>query len=249
MYTAFIVDDEKHQQETLVDLLTENFPQYSVAAVCSSVPEAVEKIKSLKPQLVFLDVVMPPHTGFDLLTQLEERNFEVIFTTSHEQYAIHAFKVSAVDYLLKPFGKNELGDALKKFEGKISDKKSSRHMEVLLQNLNSTALDHTKIALPTLSGFVFVQVKDIVRCKADNTYTTFFISDKRQFVVSKSMKECEELLRDFNFFRTHVSHLINMNQISEYLKGDGGTVKMTDGASVDVSRHKKDEFLKQLRKI
>ncbi len=249
MYSVAIVDDEKHQQEHLTELLQKHFPLYRIATICSSVDEGIEKIKSLQPQLVFLDVIMPPYTGFDLLNRLPERNFDVIFTTSYENFALQAFKVSAVDYLLKPFGKDLLQDALAKFEEKFSSKQSRQHLEVLLHNINQPVSANTKIALPTLTGFVFVEVKDIVRCRADNTYTTVSLTDKRQLVISRSIKECETMLGDFNFFRSHVSHLINMNHITEYLKGDGGTVKMSDGASVDISRLRKEEFLKRLNKL
>ncbi len=249
MYKTLIVDDEPAQQDLLKGMLLKNFPQFELMEICNSVDEGLAKIKSLHPQLVFLDVVMPPKTGFDLLSDLKEIDFEVIFTTSFEQYAIKAFKVSAVDYLLKPFGLNELRCALEKFEQQFSMKHSLEHIQSLLHNISLNTSDKIKIALPTLNGFVFVQVNDIVRCESDNTYTTFFFADKRTLVTSKTIKDCEELLCDYNFFRIHNSHLINMRYIREYIKGDGGQVKMTDGSMVDVSRRKKDEFVHLLKKL
>ncbi len=249
MYPVAIVDDEKHQQDHLTELLQKHFPDYRIVATCSSVEDGVEKINLFRPILIFLDVVMPPYNGFDLLNRIPERNFDVIFTTSYEHFALQAFKVSAVDYLLKPFGKKELQEALSKFEAKKSSLQSRKHLDILLQNVSQPVSENTKIALPTLTGFIFVEVKDIVRCRADNTYTTVSLIDKRQIVISRSIKECEAMLEDFNFFRTHVSHLINLKHITEYHKGDGGAVKMSDGFCVDISRLRKDKFLKRLNRL
>jgi two-component system LytT family response regulator len=248
-YSCIIVDDEKHQQERLINLLADEFREYTLLAACSSVNEGAKKIMELKPQLVFLDVVMPPQTGFDLLTELPERNFEVIFTTSYEEYAIKAFKVSAVDYLLKPFGVEELKEALKKFEQKISSQRSLNHVELLLENLRAGSIEKTKVALPTLSGFVFVPVADIIRCEADDNYTLFYFADKSTLLISKTLKDCEAHLSSYNFYRIHHSHLINMHFVKEYQKGKGGSVKMTDGSVLEVSIKKKDDFLKTFRRI
>ncbi len=249
MYTALIVDDEPAQQQLLSNMLSQSFPEYKLKAVCDSVDTGIASINALKPELVFLDVVMPPKTGFDLLSHYKHIPFEIIFTTSFEQYAIHAFKVSAVDYLLKPFGQEELAVALQKFEHRVIAKQSMQHFETLLHNIHNNTSDKARIALPTLTGFVFVQAVDILRCESDNVYTTIFMADKTQHLVSKTMKDCEELLLNFNFFRIHQSHLINMRHIKEYIKGDGGMVKMIDGSALDVSRRKRDEFLRVMNKI
>lgn len=248
-YDVIIVDDEKHQQDRLIGLLEKHFSDYNIVATCSSVPDGVKQINHLKPALVFLDVVMPPETGFDLLQQVGNRSFEVIFTTSYEEYAIKAFKVSAVDYLLKPFGIEELKIALQRFEAKKSLPVSFNHLELLLHNLNQSSAELAAIALPTSKGFLKVQVDDIIRCEADNMYTTFFFRDKSQHIISKNLKECEEILTGYKFIRTHLSHLINLRYVKEYLRGDGGSVIMTDGSTVDVSRNRKDEFLKAFKKI
>jgi two-component system LytT family response regulator len=249
MYSCIIIDDEKHQQEKLTKLLREEFPEYSLLAVCSSVEEGAEKIMELKPQLVFLDVVMPPKTGFDLLNELPQRNFEVIFTTSYEEFAIDAFKVSAVDYLLKPFGADELRNGLKKFEQKVSGQHSLNHLELLLENLRTNSIEKTRVALPTFTGFVFVPVSDIIRCEADDNYSQFYFVDKSTLLISKTLKDCEALLTPYNFFRIHHSHLINMRFVKEYMKGKGGSVKMTDGSTLEVSIKKKDDFLKTFRRV
>jgi two-component system LytT family response regulator len=244
-----IVDDEKHQRDRLAGLLESHFSEYQIMAICTSVPDGVKQINSLKPSLVFLDVVMPPETGFDLLNQVSYRSFEVVFTTSYEEYAVKAFKFSAVDYLLKPFGKEELKIALQRFESKKSLPVTFNHLELLIQNINQNSLEQAAIALPTSKGFIKVQVQDIIRCEADNMYTTFFFRDKSQHVISKNLKECEEILTEYKFIRTHLSHLINLRYVKEYLRGDGGSVIMTDGSSVDVSRNRKEDFLKAFRKI
>lgn len=248
-YNCLIVDDEKPQQEILSGMLLSKFPNYNLQCICSSVDEGIKKIKLLKPQLVFLDVQMPPKTGFDLLKEIGPVNFEVIFTTSFEHFAIKAFKASAVDYLLKPFTEEELAIALKKFEEKTAVQNSLVHVQTLLQNINSNTSDKARIALPSLTGFVFAQVNDIVRVESDNNYTNFHFKDNTRLLVSKTMKDCEEILQEYSFYRVHTSHLINMRYIKEYIKGDGGQVKMIDGSVVDVSRRKKDEFMQQLHKI
>lgn len=249
MYNSMIIDDEKPQQELLAEMLHDHFPEIVVTDICSSVDEGIQTIKKTNPHLVFLDVLMPPKTGFDLLHELGEINFEIIFTTSYADFAIKAFKVSAVDFLLKPFGVNDLKPAIKKFEQRFHEKRTVNNIDILLQNLRSKISNKTKIALPSQKGFVFVEVLNIVRCEADNSYTTFFFTDNASLVVSKSIKDCEDILSDFNFFRVHLSHLINLNYVKEYMKGDGGQVRMTDGSIIDVSRRKKEEFLKALHKI
>lgn len=248
-YSCIIVDDEKPQQEILTNMLSKRFTDYKLEAICSSVDEGIKKIKTLKPALVFLDVQMPPKTGFDLLSSLDQINFEVIFTTSFEHFAIKAFKFSAIDYLLKPFSEEDLALALKKFEEKYAVQSSLKNVQNLLTNINMNTSDKARIALPTMTGFVFAQVNDIIRCESDNNYTTFYFEDKSHLMVSKTLKDCEELLHDYNFFRVHASHLINMRYIKEYIKGEGGQVKMSDNSYVDVSRRKKDEFIQQLNKL
>lgn len=248
-YTALIVDDEKHQQEILSGMIRNDFPEIMLQGICSSVEEGLQRIPQLKPDLVFLDVMMPPLTGFDLLSRLEKVDFEIIFCTSYEQYAIRAFQVSAVDYLLKPFDTVQLRAALKRFEERIRLKLSARHVEVLLQNVHQQTRDKTKIALPTRQGFVFVEAGDIIRCESDNVYTVFYFTDRTKLMVSRSIKEWENLLGDFRFFRIHASHLVNMQYVKEYIRGEGGTVRMEDGSEVEVSRRKKEDFLNKLNRL
>lgn len=249
MITAIIVDDETLQQDTLLRMLGESFPDIIIAAVCSTVEDGMSKIKQLHPQLVFLDVELGPKTGFHLLHSLDEINFDVIFTTSHSKYAVDAFKVSAVDYLLKPFSAGDLQIAIDKFKKKMAMKQPYENIQTLLHNITVDKAEKTKIALPTLTGYVFEHASDITRCEADDHYTWFYLKDTNRKLVTKDLKDCEELLTGYNFLRVHLKHLINMSCIKEYIKGDGGIVIMTDGASIDVSRKKKSDFLNRLTKI
>lgn len=248
-YNVVIVDDEKPQQEITINMLTEHFPHYTIQRVCSSVAEGLECLQVIQPDLIFLDVVMPPSNGFELLKQLGKFRFEVIFTTSFEEFALRAFKVAAVDYLLKPFGIEDLRNAITKFEEKVNAKNSLEHIETLLKNISGPTGADTKIALPVMNGFTFAKTKDIVRCQSDNTYTTFYFLEGKPLMVSRTLKECEELLEEFGFFRVHNSHLINMSHIKEYIRGEGGQVKMQDGSVIDVSRRRKEEFLEVLNKL
>ena len=176
MYTALIVDDEKPQQELLTWLLI-NFPQIELLGSCSSVSEGVEKIKLLKPQLVFLDVMMPPQTGFDLLKSAEHLYFEVIFITSYEKFALQALRVSAVDYLLKPYSSEDLRIAIEKFEQRIVHKNSYEHIKALLHNVSGNLAAKTKIALPTHLGFMFTEIGNIMYCESDNSYCKFYFAE------------------------------------------------------------------------
>ncbi len=249
MVTALIVDDEQHQQELLTGMLEKHFPQIDVKHICSSVDEGIQKIEEYRPELVFLDVMLPPKTGFDLLSNFKKIDFDIIFTTSHEQFALQAIKLSAIDYLLKPYGLDDLRAALEKFEIRKEQKQSGQHIQALLHNLNAGSSENIKIALPTMAGFVFVPVSEIIRCEADNVYTTVHFTNRSSLVVSKSIKECENILCAYNFFRPHSSHLINMRFIKEYIKGDRGLIKMSDGSSVELARMRRDDFMKLLNKI
>ena len=246
-YTTVLIEDERHQQEMLLSHL-KDFPEFKVEGVASSVDEGRQLLTQVKPDLVFLDVLMPPYTSFDLLNSYGHFPFDIIFTTSYEEYAVKAFRLAAIDYLLKPVVRKELECALQKFKLKRSATETASHIHTLLENISVIRAEHAKVALPTLNGFIFVMVRDIIRCEADNTYCTFYIADKRKIIVSKTLKECELMLADYSFFRIHNSHLINLDYIVEYKKGEGGTVRMMDGSHIDVSRRKKEELMFALKR-
>lgn len=243
IYKVMLVEDEQTAQENLLRLLLPK-KNLKVTGIASSIQEAEDMAAILKPDLVFCDVMLPPFTSFDWLSRLERVPFEIIFTTSFEEFAIKAFKLAAIDYILKPIDPVDLDVAIERFNNKKTEGQSQ--IQELLKNLRAPKTQ-VKIALPTLHGFLFVKIADIIRCESDNTYTTFFIQDQRKILVSKTLKQVEEMLEDYGFFRVHNSHLINTSYLIEYLKGEGGQVKLSDGSVVDVSRRRKEEFLRTIK--
>ncbi|MDP2042744.1 MAG: LytTR family DNA-binding domain-containing protein [Algoriphagus sp.] len=243
-YRVLIVEDDAHARENLIRLI-QGVSDLDLVGMATTIGEADQLCKSLKPDLVFCDVMLPPDTSFDWLMKLEKIPFELIFITSFEEFAVKAFRLAAVDYLIKPIAQEEFNLALERFRSRRE--KSTDQIQSLLKNL-SLPREHAKIALPTLNGYLFVQIKDILRCESDNTYTTFFTADKRKILVSRTLKDVEQMLEEYRFFRVHNSHLINLDYVAEYFKGEGGQVKLTDGAVIDVSRRRKEEFLNLLRK-
>lgn len=243
-YKTLIIEDNHHAQESLIRLIR-TVPSLDLLGIAGTIEEADQLCKTLKPDLVFCDVMLPPATSFDWLLKLENISFELIFTTSFEEFAVKAFRLAAVDYLIKPIADDEFQQAVDRFRARRE--KSTDQIQSLLKNL-SLPQEHAKIALPTLNGYLFLHIRDIVRCESDNTYTTFFTIDKRKILVSRTLKDVEQMLEEYRFFRVHNSHLINLDFVSEYFKGEGGQVKMADGSVVDVSRRRKEEFLSLLRK-
>jgi two-component system LytT family response regulator len=242
-----ITDDEEAQRNQLAERLTKLFPQLNIVAKCASADEATVAVARYAPSLMFLDVEMPGMNGFEFLASLKHISFEVIFTTSHAAYATKAFRVAAVDFLLKPYPESDLEDAVNKWLKKHMAPDHVSHLEVLLRNFEDKR--DAKIALPTSSGYVFVKLHDVIRLESQNTYTTFFMKDKNQIVVSRTLKDCEEMLSDSGFVRVHQSHMINLSHVKKFTRGEGGTVEMDDGAFVEVSRRKKEEFLDALKKL
>ena len=223
--------------------MTQHCPEIEVVGEGDGVKAGVEKIKELSPDVVFLDVQMPDGTGFDLLEQFSEINFKIIFASAFDKFAIQAFKFSALDYMLKPIEPEKLKEACAKLNEDNRFAEINKKLEVLMSNKNS----FEKIALPTLDGIIFVKIKEILRCESDNNYTNIFLQDGKKIIVSKTLKEYDEMLSPFNFFRIHKSHLINLAFLARYRKGDGGYVEMEDGAELEVSRRRKEEFLNALQ--
>ncbi|MDB5221793.1 MAG: DNA-binding response regulator [Chitinophagaceae bacterium] len=246
MITTLIVDDERHSCEALQILIKDCCPELSVAAVCYSGEEALQKIASLHPQLVFLDIEMPNMNGFQLLEQLPKIDFELIFTTSYDQYAIKAIKFSALDYLLKPVDREELEKAVQKVQKKMNAT-LSQQLEILLQKVNHPSIPVQRIALPTMQGLELVPISSIISCSSNSNYTEFFLTDKRKILVSRTLKETEQMLEGYAFMRVHHSHIINLNEITKYIKGEGGYIIMTDGSTVDVSRSRKEALMQKLQ--
>jgi two-component system LytT family response regulator len=214
-----------------------------VIAGCISGKEAIPLLKEQKPDLVFLDIEMPHINGFEMLQALPRIDFDIIFTTAYDQFAIKAIKFSALDYLLKPIDKDELAGAVDKINTHPSRFISTRQLDLLLQNMQSARHGLETIALPTLEGYEMVQAAHIVRCESDSNYTLIFLKNGTKILVSKTLKEVEELLEGHSFFRVHHSHLVNLNEIKKYVKGDGGYLVMSNNNAVSVSRSKKDALL------
>ncbi len=245
MMTCVIVDDELKSRESLKILVEDFCEGVEVKELCQNVAEAIKAIELHKPTVVFLDIQLQRETGFDLLTRLKNFDFEVIFTTAYAEYAVKAFKFSAVDYLLKPVDIEELKQAVEKVEKRKENTISDR-LQQLLGNLRTTSSENYKIALPTLDGLVFVKVSEILYCEASSNYTEIVLESGKKYVVSRTLKEYEDMLSDQNFFRIHHSYLINLNGIKKYIKGDGGQVVMNNDKSLDVSKRKKEAFLERI---
>lgn len=242
---AIIVDDEPYCCESLATLLERFCPDVKISAVCNSGQEALSAIQEIKPQLVFLDIEMPYMNGFELLEKLPVIDFELIFTTSYDQYAIKAFRFSALDYLLKPIDREELQKAVKKVVSR-NQSPLPQQLEILLQKFNQPNTAIQRIALPTMEGLQLVPVNSIISCASEGNYTIFLMKDKQKLIVSRPLKETEEMLAEHSFLRVHNCYVVNMNEISKYMKGEGGYLIMSDGSIVDVSRSKKEILLNRL---
>jgi two-component system LytT family response regulator len=246
MIKVIIVDDEYKSRESL-RMLIENFCSGTeVAGMASGVDEALQLVEKEEPDVVFLDIQMNNETGFDFLTRVKSKNFEVIFTTAYSEYAIDAIKFSALDYLLKPINIEQLCTALKKAENKQSRNNLNDKLEHLLQNFRSESPENFKLVLPTSDGLIFINFKDILFCEADSNYTIFNMRDGKNYVVSRTLKEYEDLLSNYHFFRIHNSYLINLREIKKYIKGEGGYVIMSNDKSLDVAKRKKEIFLNKV---
>lgn len=246
MLRVIIVDDELKSRESLRILLQDFCDDVQVIALCQNVEEGLSAIGKHNPDIVFLDIQMQRETGFDLLTKVKKADFEVIFTTAHSEFAIKAFKFSAVDYLLKPIDIEELRASLEKVRKKRNKNGFSDRLEELIYNLRPASSQKFKLALPTSDGLIFVKVDEIVFCEADSNYTQIHLMDGRKYLVSRTLKEYEDLLSDQDFFRIHNSYLVNINLIKSYVRGDGGYVVMANGKSLDVSKRKKESFLTRI---
>ena len=246
MIKAIIIDDEMHCRKTLSILLKEYCPEVQLMEQCDDAETGLNAIEKYKPDLVFLDIEMPRMNGFEMLEQFSKISFAVIFTTGYDQYAIKAFRFSALDYLLKPIDHEELKRAIEKV-GQHVNHPLPQQLEILLQRLQHKPTGINKIALPTMEGLQMIAVDSIISCASDRNYTVFFLKDKQKIIVSKILKDIEEMLEDYSFLRVHHSYIVNLNEINKYIKGEGGYLIMNDGSSIDVSRSRKEILLKKLQ--
>ena len=243
MPQLIIIDDEPNAREAIENIVRSRCKHIQIAATAENVKSGLEAINKYNPDIVLLDIKMPDGTGFDLLKRKKEIDFKVIFISAHDDYAVQAFKFSALDYLLKPVDEDELVAAIKKAETSIDQKNISVNLNTLYENLHAHSKDSKKLILRSAECIDVVSIKDIVRCESEGSYTRIHLRDGRKIIVSKNLKEYEHLLGEYSFFRTHQSHLINTDYLESYKKADGGFVQMKDKSMVPVASRKRDELL------
>ena len=243
---ALIIDDEARSRSTLNRILDKYCPEIKTIDQAANAEEAYQLINKIQPDVIFLDIEMPNESGFDLLKRFESIDFEIIFTTGFDQYALQAIKISALDYVLKPLDVEEIMAAVKKV--KASKKSSDLQPQIasMMAHFQSTRTNDDRIALPTHYGLTFVAVKNIIRLEAQDNYCRIHIQDQKPILCTRTLLDFEEMLKGYPFIRCHRKHLINRNHLSKYFKGEGGYVEMNDGSTVTVSRRRKDIFLKSL---
>jgi two-component system LytT family response regulator len=243
---AVIIDDEPRSRESLRQKLNAHCPDVEIIAECENGEQGIQLIEEKKPDIVFLDVEMPRMNGFTMLQQLHNRNFELVFTTAYDHYAIRAIKFSALDYLVKPVEVEDLQQAIETIKQKRKQNQYNERLETLLYNLMQKKNQSNRIAIPSIEGLQFVEVNDIIYLEAESNYTIVYIKPSQKITVSKTLKDFEELLPITVFIRIHHSWIINKNHVQKYLKGEGGQVIMSNGKTLDVARRKKDEFMKAI---
>ncbi len=242
MIKAVIIDDETDSIETLKWKLENYCSNVEVVASFDSPSVGVEYLKKNPPDLLFLDIEMPMLTGFDVLEELgRDISFDIIFTTAYDNFGIQAVKFSALDYLLKPVQNKELKEAIDKHLKKTNQKVPAEQIDTLLANVRERK--RGRIALASKESIEFVDPQDIVACEANSNYTNVYLSEGKKRVISKTLKEFEEMLTPFDFFRPHNSHLINLNRVREFIRGDGGYIVMENKMKVPVSKNKREELL------
>ncbi len=242
---AIIIDDEERARSSLSTLLGEYCPNIEIIAQCTNVPEGVLAINQKRPQLVFLDIEMPEYNGFELLSFFREVDFEIIFVTAYNEYALKAFEVSAVDYILKPVDIDKLQAAVEKAETRLNTFDMQNRLEVLKESFKTEQFN--KIALPVSEGLLFIDTSDIVYLEADGAYTEVWLKNGSKIVVSKKIKFFEEVLdKRVNFFRSHRSYIVNINFIKKYSKSDNA-LTLDNGKTIIISRDRKVEFEQQLK--
>ncbi|MCK9401132.1 MAG: LytTR family DNA-binding domain-containing protein [Bacteroidales bacterium] len=248
MLRTLIVDDEDHMRDSLVKLLAKHCPQVEVAGKASSVATGIKALQELHPDLVLLDIQMSDGTGFDLLNSLPVIDFKVIFITAFDQYALQAFRFSAVDYLLKPVNPELLAEAVER-AGQLIQEHHNIQMQALQENLRNIERQNKKIILKTTENIYLLDLNNIISCESDNNYTCVYTSDGEKILVSKTLKEYDNLLAGCGFYRVHKSYLINLAHIKRFEKQDGGYIILTNDLKIPVASRKRDEMLELLEKM
>lgn len=246
---ALIIDNEEPIRAALRELLAALCPQVTAVYEADGVASGVTAVKEHQPDVVFLDVEMNDGTGFDLISKLTPVSFELVFITAHNKYAVDAFRMSAIDFLLKPFSGADVVRSVERAGQQIRSKDIARQLQVLQESLGSIKNAEKKIVLRDSDSFYFINVHDIIRCEADGAYTRFHISGMKEILISKRLKEYEDMLGSYNFIRVHHSHLINLRQVVRFDKADGGALIMTNTDNVPVSQRKREVLLEALNQL
>lgn len=248
MKKALVIDDENRTRDLIVKMIDSFGFDIEAFPGGNNVQTGIQSIEEMRPDIVFLDIQMPDGTGFDVLKGLKEKNFEVIFITAHEEFAIKAIKFSALDYILKPIDQEELRSAVENAIRTVNEKQDeSSQFDTLQHNINPNV--KRRLVLKTQESVHVVELDTIIRCEADRNYTSFFLTGGKKILVSKTLKEYETLLTAHNFLRVQQSHLINLDFVDRYDKGNGGSVVMKDGSEVPLSPAKRDAFFKILENL
>ena len=247
MKKALIIDDENRTRELIAKMITSFGFDIEAIPAGENVQSGIKAIEEIKPDIVFLDIQMPDGTGFDVLRSVKNKNFEVVFITAHEEFAIKAIKFSALDYLLKPIDPSELRAAVERAIQAVDDKKEDSQFDALQNNIQPN--QKRRLVLKTQESVYVVELHEIIRCEADRNYTSFFLVGGKKILVSKTLKEYETLLSSHNFLRVQQSHLINLDYVDRYDKGNGGSVVLKDGSEVPLSPAKRDIFFKILENL
>lgn len=243
MIKILIIEDENKARKAIENIIKKNIKDVEILGKADNVESGLAHIIQFKPDIVLLDINLGNGTGFDILKQLPKINFKLIFLTAYQEYAIKAFKFSALDYILKPFDPYELITAIEKAKIEILDHNNSLKIETFLANFENIKNEVKKIVLKTHDSIHVVNIQSIIRCESDSNYTNFFLNDNKKILVTNTLKEYDEMLSPYNFMRVHQSHLINLNYISRYDKKDGGCIVMSDKSNIPVSTRKKQQLM------
>ncbi len=245
---CILIDDEPRGISTMEKMLDLLCPDVQIITTCMDPDEAIEKILLLRPDLIFLDISMPGKNGFELLGEIGEIFFEIIFLTAYNEFTEQALHLSAIDYLLKPVREDLLVDAVKRAGQRILYKSGNKSVETLLHNLQQPAASQKmKLCIPSSKGFVVIEIQNILYIEADSNYSNFHLANKQIFCATKPVHEYATLLEDCNFIRIHKSYVINLDHVTNYVRGEGGSVVLTGGKEVEVSRRKKEVLMQRMK--
>ena len=253
MITAILIDDDKNLRDGMRELLSFYAPDIAIIGEAEDVETGVTVMDKLKPQVVFLDIQLNDGTGFDILEKIVQKtgkiNSHIVFITAHEEYAIKAFRFSALDFLLKPVDPDELEMVVGKIRTVLEKNNSYAHIDLLLENIRKKVDNFKRIALTTADGINLYEVSDIIRCEGEDNYTTFYIKNNKPIVISKTLKEYEDLLSEYGFERIHQKHLINLAYLKSYVKKEGGYIVMADNTQLPISQRKKERLQELIKAL